>query len=70
MIAGSNGRRVPTRLTRIGTTRCGIGIERLPAFDLGLPSVSFPPTCVIDRRTRIRRAFRSLSSTLSDRPTA
>jgi hypothetical protein len=50
--------------------RTAIGIERLPAFDLGLPSMSFPPTCAMDRRTRIRRAFRSMSSTLSGRPTA
>jgi hypothetical protein len=43
----------------------GIGIERWPAAVFGLPSTSFPPTWVIERRTRIRRAFRSTSSTLS-----
>jgi hypothetical protein len=41
-----------------------MGMERRPATDLGFPSTSLPPTCVIERRTRIRRALRSTSSTL------
>jgi len=38
-------------------TRSGIGIERWPAADFGFPSTSLPPTWVMERRTRMRRAY-------------
>jgi hypothetical protein len=49
---------------RMGMRRWGLGIERRPAADLGLPSTSLPPTWVIERRTWLRRALRSTTSML------
>ena len=69
-IAGAPGGHVSSRALSAGIKRSGIGTERRPASDFGLPSTSLPPTWVIDRRTRIRRAPRSTSSfaAVSDQP--
>jgi hypothetical protein len=61
--AGWPGSLPPTRCSKSGITRCGMGTDRRPAADFGLPSINLPPTCVMERRTRSRRAARSTSST-------
>jgi hypothetical protein len=61
VIAGAPGGLPDTWLVRIGSSRCGMGIDRRPAELFGFPSISFPPTWVIDRRTRVLRALRSTS---------
>ena len=42
VIAGSPGLRPASRVVRRGMTRSGMGIERRPADDFGLPSTSLP----------------------------
>jgi hypothetical protein len=63
--AGAPGGRPAIRSVSIGSSRCGIGIDLRPVALFGLPSISFPPTCVIERGARILRAARSTSSTRS-----
>jgi hypothetical protein len=61
VIAGWSGNRAEILSERIGITGSGTGMDRWPAADFGFPSVSLPPTSVIERLTRIRLASRSTS---------
>lgn len=66
---GRNGRSagwpaIESRLQR-STRRSGMGTDRLPASDFGLPSTSRPLICVIERRIRMRLAAMSMSSTFN-----
>jgi hypothetical protein len=46
VMAGAPGGRLSSRAFSAGTKRSGIGTDRLPASDFGLPSTSLPPTWV------------------------
>jgi hypothetical protein len=50
-MAGASGGRLSSRAFSAGNKRSGLGTDRRPASDFGLPSTSLPPTWVIERRT-------------------
>jgi hypothetical protein len=65
VMAGAPRGRLSSRAFSAGTKRSGMGTDRLPASDFGFPPTSLPPTWVTERRTRMRLASTSTSSTFS-----